>query len=119
MVDAASEPNQQARTWGLFCHLSALAGFLIPLGNILGPLIVWLVKRQELPFVNDQGKEALNFQITVTLAMLGCLALTLVVIGVLLLPVVGILALVLTVVAAVKANGGLAYRYPVNLRLIK
>ncbi|WP_416925739.1 DUF4870 domain-containing protein [Ottowia sp.] len=81
----------------MFAHLSALAGFIIPFGNLLGPLIVWQLKKNEMPFVDDQGKEALNFQITVTLALLVSLLLIFVLIGFVLLPIVGLVALVLAI----------------------
>lgn len=112
-------PSNEERQWALFTHLSALAGFIIPFGNLLGPLVMWQVKKNEMPFVDDQGKEALNFQITVTLAMIVSLILTLVLIGILLMFVVGIGALVLTILAAIKANNGEYYRYPMTLRLVK
>lgn len=109
----------EARQWGMFAHLAALVGFVIPFGNLIGPLIVWQVKKEEMPFVDDQGKESLNFQITVSLAVLACIVLMVVLIGALLLPLVGLAALVFTVIAAIKANQGEAYRYPITLRLIK
>ena len=108
-----------ARQWGLFAHLSALIGLIIPFGNVLGPLIIWQVKQAEMPFVGDQGKEALNFQITVAIAMLICIVLSFVLIGLLLLPIVGIAALVFTIIGGIKANEGQYYRYPFALRLIK
>ncbi|MEJ5208299.1 MAG: DUF4870 domain-containing protein [Lysobacteraceae bacterium] len=108
-----------ARQWGLFAHLSALIGLIIPFGNVLGPLIIWQVKKAEMPFVDDQGKEALNFQITVAIAMLICIVLSFVLIGLLLLPIVGIAALVFTIIGGIKANEGQYYRYPFALRLIK
>jgi hypothetical protein len=111
-------PSDEERQWALFAHLAALAGFIIPFGNLIGPLIIWQVKKAELPFVDEQGKEALNFQITVSLAVLVCILLMAVLIGLLLLPVVAIGALVLTVIGAIKANGGEHYRYPLTLRLI-
>ena len=112
-------PSPDDRTWGMLAHLSSLAGFVVPLGNIVGPLVVWLVKKDRQPFVDDQGKESLNFQILVTIAVIICIALWCLVIGIVLLPIVGILALVFEFIAAVKAYGGEAYRYPVTLRLIK
>lgn len=115
----AGEPSAEARQWALFAHLSALVGFIIPLGSVLGPLIIWQIKKAEFPFVDDQGKEALNFQITVLIAVLACLVLSVVLIGFLLLPVVGIAALVLTIMGGIKANNGETYRYPLTLRLIK
>jgi len=111
--------SPESRQWGMFAHLAALAGFVIPFGNLIGPLIVWQVKKDEMPFVADQGKESLNFQITVTIAAIVCFVLMVVLIGALLLPLVGLAALVFVVIAAVKANQGEAYRYPVTLRLIK
>lgn len=112
-------PSNEARQWGMFTHLSALAGFIVPFGNLLGPLIFWQIKKNEWPFADDQGKEALNFQITVTIAMLVSFVLMVVVIGFLLMLVVGIGALVFTILAAIKANEGVHYRYPWTLRLIK
>ena len=107
------------RQWGMFAHLAALAGFIIPFGNLIGPLLVWQIKKDEMPFVNDQGKESLNFQITVTIAVLVCIVLMVILIGALLLPLVGIAALVLTIIGAIKANSGENYRYPVAWRPIK
>ncbi len=92
---------------------------IIPFGNIIGPLIIWQVKKAEFPFVDDQGKEALNFNITAALAFLVAMALTIVLIGVLLMPAVGIAWLIFTILAAIKANNGESYRYPVSLRLVK
>jgi uncharacterized protein len=112
-------PSPESRQWGMFAHLSALIGFVIPFGNILGPLIIWQMKKNEMPFVDDQGKEALNFQITVFIAMVVCIVLTFVLIGLLLIPIVGLAWLVFSIIAGLKANEGVAYRYPVTLRLIK
>ncbi len=116
----AIETDPNARTWGMMAHLASLAGLLgIPFGHVLGPLIVWLIKKNEIPFVDDQGKEALNFQITVALAAL--LSLPLVCTGVLFfVPIVVIvLGVVFGVIGGIKANQGIRYRYPWALRLIK
>ena len=107
------------RTWALLAHLSALSGYVIPFGHIVGPLIVWLIKKDQSWFVNDQGKEALNFQISVTIYLIISAVLVFVVVGILLLIAVAIGALILVIVAAVRANEGVTYRYPLTLRLIK
>lgn len=118
--DAGGEVPQEERTFGMLAHLAALSGFVgVPLGFILGPLIIWLIKKDTMPFVDDQGKESMNFQITVVIAMICCIPLLFILIGFLLLPAVGIAALVFTIIAAVKANNGEHYRYPFALRLIK
>lgn len=115
----SGSPSAEERQWGMFAHLSTLIGIIIPFGTLLGPLVVWLVKKDTMPFVDDQGKEALNFNITVFIALVVSGILTLVVIGLLLLVVVGIAWLVLSIMAALAANKGEAYRYPMTLRLIK
>ncbi len=113
------EIDLEQRKWAFFAHLSAFAGLVIPLGNLLGPLIVWQMKRYEMPFVSAQAKEALNFQITATIVLSVCAMLVVVIIGLLLLPVVGLGVVALTIIAAVNANEGKAYRYPFSWRLIK
>lgn len=112
-------PGQEARQWAMFCHFAAFLGLVFPFGNLLGPLIVWQIKKDLDPFVDAQGKEALNFQISVALAMLICLLLSVVLIGIPLLVLLGIAALVLTIIAGIKANEGQAYRYPFAWRLVK
>ncbi len=103
----------------MFAHLSALIGLIVPFGNVLGPLVIWLVQKDKMAFVDDQGKEALNFQITVFGAAVISFFLMFILIGFLLIFVVGLGALVLTIIAAIKANEGVAYRYPLTIRLIK
>jgi uncharacterized Tic20 family protein len=107
------------KTMGMFAHLSALAGYIIPFGNIIGPLIVMLVKKDQSAFVVDQAREALNFQITIMLAVILSIALMFCVVGFFILPVLGIVNIVFIIIAAIKANGGEPYRYPMTLRLVK
>ena len=111
--------DKEERTWAMACHLSAVSGFFTGgLGAIIGPLVIWLIKKEDMPFVDEQGKEALNFQITMLLAGLVSVFLMLVVIGFLLIVVVILLDLIFTLIAAVRANDGVHYRYPISIRLI-
>jgi uncharacterized Tic20 family protein len=123
-------PGAEERQWAMFAHLSALVGGLLTgavggWGCILGPLIIWLVKKDTMPFVADQAKEALNFNITVGAIFLALWILTFVTLGIgiiitgPLMLIVGVGALVLIVIAAIRANEGKAYRYPMTLRLVK
>ncbi|MFI5401459.1 MAG: DUF4870 domain-containing protein [Planctomycetota bacterium] len=112
------EVSKDARMWGMLCHLSALAGLVTFFGFLLGPLIVWLLKRNDFPFVESQGKESLNFQITMVFAFAFCIPLCFVAVGFVLLPVIGVVDIVLTVTAAIRASDGIAYRYPFALRLV-
>lgn len=111
--------SKEQRTWAMLCHLSALAGFIIPMGSIIGPLIVWLVKKEEMPLVAEHGLKSLNFQITMLIAYVICFILMFVVIGVILLPLLAIFSFIMVVVGAIKANDGKPFSYPLSLSLIK
>lgn len=130
-VAAESGIPVDQRQWAMFAHLSALIGGIVTsgwagsVGCFIGPLIIWLVKKDTMPFVDDQAKEALNFNISVAIIFLvlwfltiGTLGLGIVLTGPLMV-LFGLAWLVLTIVAAVKANQGERYRYPFTLRLVK
>ena len=107
------------RSWCVACHLSALAGFVVPaLGHILGPLIVWLIKRADSPEIDEHGKEALNFQISMLIYNIVAGILCLILIGFALLAILHVLNVVFVIIAAVRASEGRMYRYPLTLRLI-
>jgi len=127
----AGTPSAEERQWAMFAHLSALLGALLTgvwgggWGCFIGPLVIWLVKKDTMPFVNDQGKEALNFNITVAIAFVVLFLLSVMTFGIgliIAIPlwiIIGISWLVCTIIAAIKANEGVLYRYPFTLRLIK
>ncbi len=109
----SAEVSKDARMWAMFCHLLGLFTCFI------GPLIIWLIKKDEDPFIDNQGKEALNFQITVAIAGIVSAVLTVVCVGFFLGIAVSIADLVFCILASIKANGGEKYRYPVSIRFIK
>ncbi len=111
-------PAQEERSTAMLCHLTGLLGGFIPPVNIIAPLIIWLLKKDQSPFVNDQGKEALNFQISVTIYMVISFILLFVLIGIALMAVVGLYWLIFGIIATIKANEGVPYRYPFILRLV-
>ena len=117
--------DTQARTWNMWCHLSALSGFVVPFGFVLGPLLVWQLKKNEFPSVEAHGKAALNFQLTVLIALvamgIGGFILTFIFVGIivlLLLPAVGLCGTIFAIIAGVKANEGKEYRYPYSFNLV-
>jgi uncharacterized protein len=113
---AASNDN----LWAMLCHATALTIYVgLPLGNIIGPLIVWLIKKDTIPLVDDQGKESLNFQLSILIYAIVSLLLIMVVIGIGLIVAVIVFHLVMTVIATVKASQGIAYRYPLCIRFIR
>ena len=111
--------DDQIRNLGMLCHLSALAGMVFPLGSVLGPLVVWLTQRHKSPFIDDQGKEALNFQLSVLIYGAVCALLILILVGFFLLLALALGAFILTIIAAIQANQGVAYRYPLIIRFIR
>ena len=124
-ADHALTSTADERMWALFAHLSTFTAFISGIGLIVGPLVIWLIKRDSMPFVADQAKEALNFNITVGLVAMALLIFTLITIGIGLLvtiPVGFALFLgwvVFTIIAAINANNGVNYRYPFILRLVQ
>lgn len=111
--------SQEERTMGMLCHLLGFAFIAAGIGNILGPLILWLVKKDQMPFVDDQGKESLNFQISITIYWIVAALLSFALIGIPLLIAVAVFDIVEIIMASVKANQGIPYRYPVTIRFIK
>ncbi len=118
---AAAEIPKDAKTMAMLCHLLAIAIVFVGPLAFLGPLIIWLIKKDEHQFIDEQGKESVNFQITVLIAMVATFILGFITcgIGFFLMPVVAIVDIVFCVIATIKANNGEHYRYPFSWRLIK
>jgi uncharacterized Tic20 family protein len=111
--------TREERNWGMLSHLLALTGYVgIPFGNIAAPLIIYLMKKDESPFVAEQARESLNFQISMSIYALVSAVLVVILIGFLLLAAVWVAGVVLTIIASVKAANGEVYRYPLTIRLI-
>jgi hypothetical protein len=111
--------DQAFRNTAVAAHLSTFAGLIVPFGSIIGPLAVWLTRRDRDPFVDDAGREALNFGISIAIYGLVALVAALMLVGIPLL-IVGVIAWVmLASLAAVKASQGQAYRYPLTMRFVR
>jgi|SRR5688572_33492699 uncharacterized Tic20 family protein len=133
--------EQDVRTWSMLCHLAALAGFLFPLGSVIGPLIIWQIKKNELPEIDPHGKEAVNFQLTILIVNIIAGIAIAAVLGIgfgfgqfwrspfyavgggfglgIILVIINLLSWILAIVAGIKANNGEFYRYPISFRFIK
>jgi len=122
MTETNGELNKDARMWAMFCHLAGFAG-LLPItpafGSIIVPLIIWQIKKNDFPFVDEHGKEAVNFQISILIYSLICIPFCFICIGFIFLAVVGIIDIVCLLIASIKANNGEHYRYPICIRFIK
>ncbi len=125
------DDNQHARNWAMGCHMAALAAYAgIPFGNILGPLIIWLLKKDQFPLVDEHGKQSLNFQISMIIyGLLLGVAIFITSITIILIPVAVLLGIllafiiiadfVLVVIAAIKVSNGESYQYPFTIRFIQ
>jgi uncharacterized protein len=112
--------SRDDRTWAMLAHLSSLIGYsILPFGNVVAPLIIWLIKKDQSWFVDDQAKESLNFQISILIYGIICGVLVFLLIGIPLLIALYVFGVVMVIIAAVKANDGVQYRYPLTLRFIK
>ena len=114
-------PSKVERQWAMGCHLIGLCGVVVPFpaAGLIGTLVLWLIKREDGAFIDDQGKESLNFQISLLIYAFVCLLLTFIGIGLLLLFPLVIFGFVCIIMATIKASEGSAFRYPVCIRLIK
>lgn len=116
----SKEINKNARMWAMICHLAGLAGIILPgAGNIVAPLIIWQIKKDDNPFIDEQGKEAVNFQISMSIYFIASLFLCVICVGAFLLVATIIVFFVFLLIAAVKANNGYHYRYPLTIRFVK
>jgi hypothetical protein len=106
------------RTWGILAHASAFVGLVVPFGNVLGPLLVWAIKKQESEFVAANGREALNFQITWTILLILAGLSILVFVGLILLPILALAWLILVIIAIIRASDDEVYDYPLTLDLV-
>ena len=118
-VLSTDEIDGTEKNWAMFTHLGAFAGCLFPFGFIIAPLVIWLIKKDSSAFIDDQGKEAVNFQITMLIGYAIATVLVFAVIGVLLWPLLLLFHFIMTIIAAIKTSEGEKYRYPFAIRLIK
>ncbi|MCK8045078.1 DUF4870 domain-containing protein [Shewanella sp. 1CM18E] len=111
--------TQDEKNMGIIVQVASFSGYLVPFGSILGPLIVWLMKRDEFPFVDSCGRNCLNFKISLFIYVSISAILMFIGIGFILLALLAIADIVFTVIAAIKASEGKSYQYPLTINFIK
>jgi hypothetical protein len=116
-----NEPISEAeeRKWAMFAHIGTFSSMFVPLGNIIAPIVIWQIKKNESDFIVDQAKESLNFQITLMIYALISFLLVFIIIGFFMIFALILFSLIMVIVAGVKANEGEHYRYPMTIRLVK
>ena len=118
-VKESKEITQDEKLWGMLCHLSAVAGYVVPFGNIIGPLIIWLIKKEESDYVNKQGKSSLNFEISISIYILISIFLIFVIIGIPILIGLAIFQLIVVIIASIRAYDGQYFKYPLTIEFVK
>lgn len=117
-ADVEAEVSDDERTWAIIVHAMGFVGLAVPFANVFGPLLVWAIKKDEGPFVDENGKQAINFQITWTVLMIVAGLSILVGLGLVVFPVVGIAWLILTGIAVIRASNDEVYDYPLTVDVI-
>ncbi|RYX81858.1 DUF4870 domain-containing protein [bacterium] len=111
--------SNDEKQWAMLCHLAALSGFIgVPCGNVLGPLAVWLWKRNDSPYIDRHGKESLNFHLAMLIYLTAAAISLFFLVGFIILPVVYIMGLICTVIGAIKASNGEHYMYPLSIQFV-
>ena len=111
--------TESERNWAMFCHLSAFAGFFFPFGGIIGPLVCWLSKKDESVWVYLNGRDSLNFQLSILLYIVLALPLCLILIGIPIVAMLGTLKVICIIIGSVKAARGESFRYPLAIPFIQ
>lgn len=107
------------RNWAMLVHLSVFAGWILPVLGFLAPIIIWQVKKEEIPEVEEHGKEVINFMISIVIYSFISGLLSLIVIGLFMLLALAVVSIVFPIIGAVKASNGELWRYPLIIRLVK
>jgi uncharacterized Tic20 family protein len=113
------ELSETERNWAMLCHLSAFAGYFFPFGGIIGPLICWLTRKDESQWVDQNGKQSMNFQLSILLYMVLSIPLFLILIGIPIFIFLGFLEVICIIIASVKASKGEEFKYPVTIPFIQ
>jgi uncharacterized protein len=113
------ELSETERNWAMLCHLSAFAGYFFPFGGIIGPLICWLTRKDESQWVDQNGKQSMNFQLSITLYMVLAIPLCFILIGIPIVIFLGFLEVICIIIASVKASKGEEFKYPISIPFIQ
>jgi hypothetical protein len=111
--------SETERNWAMLCHLSAFAGFFFPFGGILGPLICWLSRKDDSVWIDENGKAAMNFHLSILLYMVLMIPLCFIIIGIPLIAFLGVLKVICIVIASIKAARGERFKYPISIPFIQ
>jgi len=111
--------DRKARLWGMFLHLSVFTGYAVPILGLLAPILIWQIKKETLPQIDEHGKHLVNWLISLLIYGATCALLSLIVIGIPLLILLGLLSIIFPIIAGIKANQGEVWKYPLSISFLQ
>jgi uncharacterized protein len=111
--------DTNARTWAMLLHFSVFAGYIVPIAGLIAPVVIWQIKKNEYPELDEHGKAVVNFIISLVIYSLISAVLVIVLIGVPLLLALAAIGIIFPIIGGIKANNGELWRYPLTLNIIK
>lgn len=111
--------SETERNWAMLCHLSAFAGFFFPFGAIIGPLICWLTRKDESAWINVNGRNALNFQLSMLLYIFLTIPLIFIIVGIPIMMMLFLLKIICIIIGSVKASKGELFKYPLTIPFLQ
>ena len=116
-AEVVIDMDKETRNWAMFLHFSLLAGFVIPLAGLVAPIVIWLMKKEDMPALDVHGKVVMNWIVSLLIYCLVCFALMFILIGIPMMWVLGLLAIIFPIIGGIKANDGVLWRYPLSLKI--
>ena len=110
------EADRQTKLWAMLLHFSFFAGYIVPIFGLLAPIVIWQVKKDELPLIDWHGRNMMNWLISLLIYSIAAGLLCLIVIGLPLLILLALLSIVFPIVAGIKANNGEEWKYPFSIQ---
>ena len=110
-----SKDDAETRKWAMLLHFSVLPSYFIPVAGFAVPVAIWLIKKDELPGIDQHGKNAVNWIISHLIYFVACIVLMIVLIGIPLFIALGILSVIFPIIAGIKAKSGMVWKYPLAI----
>jgi uncharacterized protein len=118
-MNGTDSSDQKARQWAMFLHFSQLANILIPLAGVIAPIVIWQIKKNDMPSIDAHGKIVVNWLISALIYGIVCFLLIFVVVGIPLVMILAIVSIVFPIIGGIKANNGVTWKYPLSITFLK
>lgn len=110
--------DQNTKTWAMILHFSVFAGYVVPMAGLIVPILIWQLKKQEMPELDSHGRMVANYLISLLIYSVACVVLMVVGIGILLALVLGLVSIIYPIIGGIKANSGELWSYPGVIKIL-